>query len=505
MLQPQRSRPFQCASAYPTAGGMYHWVYILTESVWACWTLCVPPAQPHALKGQSDPFASRLPPSSGWMELLGQIASVSAVAFVWAVFVQEVILLATSNDPHGQSMIPSVVSSSKVDIHIKTQEQLFGLYSGVLLASGILNSIHSRVLEYLAVLCAWFCLLAIAVIVIVVPCVAPTHQSAHWVFTAWVPKLGAFYLGEEYTPAYSAMLALLLPAYNFTCYDGPAHLSEELKDASRAAPRAILVAILSSAITGWVLVISMCFSIQSLDSTLAYTSDYNGNAPGLGLNSPAQIMWDAFKARYNKPMLGNMLMFMPVVATFFCTVSLVTFVSRILFAYSRDRAVPLSGLWFRVDSRTGLPLTSVWGTVFMAEILGIAILRDNYAINAILSLSVIALNVVYIIPSILRLTVGRKRFRPGPFTLGKWAYATTLIGTVWVGFAVCIFSLPQVYPVNYRTLNYAGICWLATLFASQIAYFAPVVGARKWFRGPADETNIRDWLKQQQPSIEPRA
>ena len=43
MLQPQRSRPFQCASAYPTAGGMYHWVYILTESVWACWTLCAPP------------------------------------------------------------------------------------------------------------------------------------------------------------------------------------------------------------------------------------------------------------------------------------------------------------------------------------------------------------------------------------------------------------------------------------------------------------------------------
>ena len=39
----------------------YHWVYILTESVWASWTF-------------------------GWMELLGQIASVSAVAFVWAIF-----------------------------------------------------------------------------------------------------------------------------------------------------------------------------------------------------------------------------------------------------------------------------------------------------------------------------------------------------------------------------------------------------------------------------------
>ena len=439
------------------------------------------------------------------MEILGQIASVAAVAFVWAEFVQEVILLATANRPGGQVMVPSVVTSTKVEINIKTQEYLFGLYSGVLFASGVLNSISPRILEMMSVICAWFCLLAIAVIVIVVPAVAPTHQSAHWVFTAWVPLDGKFYLGDQYTPAYSAMLALLLPAYNFTCYDGPAHLSEELKDAARSAPRAILVAILSSAITGWALVISMCFSIQSLNDTLAYTSDYAGHAPGLGLNSPAQIMWDAFKQRYNKAYLGNMLMFMPVVATFFCTVSLVTYVSRILFAYSRDKAVPLSSVWFRVDGRTGLPLSSVWGTVVLAEILGLAILRDNYAINAILSLSVIALNIVYIIPSILRLTIGRNRFRPGPFALGRWAYFTTFVGTIWVGFAVCIFSLPQVYPVNYRTLNYAGICWLATAVASQLAYFAPRFGARNWFRGPADETNVRAWIKEQTLSDAPRA
>ena len=80
-------------------------------------------------------------------------------------------------------------------------------------------------------------------------------------------------------------------------------------------------------------------------------------------------------------------------------------------------------------------------------------------INAILSLSVIALNIVYITPTICRLTVGRKRFRPGPFTLGKWAYPIGALGALYVGFAVCIFSLPFYYPVYYRTLNYAGICW----------------------------------------------
>ena len=61
----------------------------------------------------------------------------------------------------------------------------------------------------------------------------------------------------------------------------------------------------------------------------------------------------------------------------------------------------------------------------------------------------IALNIVYITPTLCRVTIGRNRFRPGPFTLGKWIYPVAFLGALWVGFAVCIFSLPQVYPSAY--------------------------------------------------------
>ena len=95
-----------------------------------------------------------------------------------------------------------------------TQDRLFGLYTGALLTSGIANSISARFLDWMTVFCAWFCLLAIAVIVIVVPCVAPTHQKASWVFSAWIPTYGEWYLQDKYTAAYSAIMALLMPAYN---------------------------------------------------------------------------------------------------------------------------------------------------------------------------------------------------------------------------------------------------------------------------------------------------
>lgn len=58
------------------------------------------------------------------------------------------------------------------------------------------------------------------------------------------------------------------------------------------------------------------------------------------------------------------------------------------------------------------------------------------AFGAIISLSTIALNIAYVAPSFVRITFGRKRFTPGPFTLGRWAYPINTIATLWVAFAV---------------------------------------------------------------------
>ena len=49
------------------------------------------------------------------------------------------------------------------------------------------------------------------------PCVAPTHQPASWVFGAWVPTYGKWYLGDSYTAAYSAIMALLMPGAQLLC------------------------------------------------------------------------------------------------------------------------------------------------------------------------------------------------------------------------------------------------------------------------------------------------
>ncbi len=48
----------------------------------------------------------------------------------------------------------------------------------------------------------------------------------------------------------------------------------------------------------------------------------------------------------------------PAGGVFFCSLSTLTYVARIMFAYSRDKAVPLHSLWCRVRAGCLLPSSS---------------------------------------------------------------------------------------------------------------------------------------------------
>ena len=326
-------------------------------------------------------------------------------------------------------------------------------------------------LQYITNFMAWTCLTFIIVLIVIVPAVANTHPSAAWVFGSWDSEFarlqanpgGGGGLGPSFTPAYGAMLGLLFAAYTFTVrarrrepacgqpfslrrapsqgYDGTTHLSEEMVDAGRNSAKGVMTAFVSSAVSGWLLAIALCFAIPT-QGALGGT-----HSALVGYNSVCTLLFDAFQGRYHKGHIGTAVFSLPIIGSFLCCISITTYVSRIMFAYSRDKALPLSHLWVKTHPVTGIPINAVWGTVGLAILIGLLWLRSSFAINAILSLAVIALNVAYVTPCILRCTVGRKRFRPGPtYNLGWFAYVACAIATFWVGFAVVIFSLPQVYP-----------------------------------------------------------
>ena len=59
-----------------------------------------------------------------------------------------------------------------------------------------------------------------------------------------------------------------------------------------------------------------------------------------------------------------------------------------------------------------------------------------------ISSSVIGLYTSYAVPIFLRITTGRSRFTPGPFSLGRWAVSVGTIAVAWVAYIVVLLFFP---------------------------------------------------------------
>lgn len=91
--------------------------------------------------------------------------------------------------------------------------------------------------------------------------------------------------------------------------------------------------------------------------------------------------------------------------------------SRQSFAFARDGALPFSSVLYRMNGYTKTPVNTVWFCAFFATLMGLLAFAGAQAINAVFSISVIALYVAYAIPITAR-WVFENEFKPGPFYLG---------------------------------------------------------------------------------------
>ena len=98
--------------------------------------------------------------------------------------------------------------------------------------------------------------------------------------------------------------------------------------------------------------------------------------------------------------------------------SSVTANSRMIYAFSRDGAVPGHQLWSKINKRTRTPTNSIWLAVVGAFILWLPYLYNPSAYFAVISIAVIGLYVAYGIPIFLRLRAGDS-FQRGPWHLGQ--------------------------------------------------------------------------------------
>ena len=131
-------------------------------------------------------------------------------------------------------------------------------------------------------------------------------------------------------------IGLLMAQYTITGFDASAHLSEETKGAARGAALGIVMSVVVSVVFGFILLVAVTFAVP----------DVAGHA-----SPPAQFavqyIWQTATRRSGPSSCSSS----PCVAQLFCGAASVTSASRMLFAFSRDGAVPGHGLWRRLAAR----------------------------------------------------------------------------------------------------------------------------------------------------------
>ncbi len=229
------------------------------------------------------------------------------------------------------------------------------------------------------------------------------------------------------------LLGLLQAQWTYTGFDASAHVAEETVDPRHRAPWAMVMSVLVSGFFGYLLVLTLTWVIPDVGSVLA-AKDPNGHS----LPAVLAIVEATLGERAGKGVL-----MLAVAAMWFCGLSAVTSISRTIYAFARDRGVPLAAVWSRISPRHRTPAPAIWLAVALAFIA--MIYSGSYSV--VTSISVVGFYLSYIFPVFLGWRrKSRWAAQRGPWHLGTRGSLINALAVLWT-LLICIL---MVMPPNTR-------------------------------------------------------
>ncbi|KAJ3337951.1 hypothetical protein HDU93_000275 [Gonapodya sp. JEL0774] len=285
--------------------------------------------------------------------------------------------------------------------------------------------------------------------------------SAEFVFITWQN-----YTGSE-SNVLVALIGLLPAAWNIVGFDASSHIAEETSESTTSASTSLVFTVIAGAIGGFILWTCQFYLVTDIDAVLS--SDYDPYVE-IWLGTVGPTATTVFLA----------IMFFSFVMTS-CASVVVT--SRMFFSLVRDKALPFSDFWYYINPTFHSPIRAILLTMFLTWVLGLPTLFSDVVFPALTSVSTVCFFISTVIPTLLRITVGRENFKPGPWHLGKWAFPSGWIAVIFVAFMTVIFMLPTEYPVapDLSNLNFAPIVFAIVLIFINLWWF---LIARHTFKGP---------------------
>lgn len=368
----------QIASAYPTAGGLYHWASILGGRGYG-WV-------------------------TAWINLLGLIFVVASVDVgVYLLFKDLVAARILGLDVAGWGYGAQVLAVALI-----------------LLSQGLFNHFGIRTTTAITDFSGYLILVVAVLLTLTMLAWGATFDlSRLLVLVNNTGEPGGGFYPEPRAALMALLLGMLYPLYTITGFDASAHTSEETVNARHTVPRGIIHSVLWSLIFGFFMAASFVLAMPD---------------PALAAKDGGNSWFNLFDSLPAPAFLKHLLAIGIVVANYCCGLAGLTSTSRMVFAFARDGGLPFSATLRRVSPAHRTPVPAIWASA----VLSLAATLYSPAFNALAVGCAMFLYISYAMPVAAGLVAeGRTWTEFGPFRLGVWSRPVAAV--VVLGVAVLAY------------------------------------------------------------------
>ncbi|WP_118184717.1 amino acid permease [Paraburkholderia phosphatilytica] len=355
----------QIASAFPTAGGLYHWGAILGGKQWGWLT--------------------------AWLNLIGLIFVIAAINF-------------GTYDPFFKTSIAPMFGVNPDSLTWWHQTAFIAL---ITISQAYLNARGIRIASKITDLSGYLIFVVTIVLVGALLVFSPVRFDAHRLvtFTNFTGVDGSAW-PKQATPL-AFLSGLLLVTYTITGFDASAHTSEETHDAARNVPKGIIGSVFWSAVFGYVMVCAFVLVMPDLTTSMKQGTGF----------------FEAILAPIPKTFRVCL-----EIAMFFinyvCGLAAIMSTSRMMYAFARDGGLPGSKLLRSVSPTHRTPGPAIW----TCAVLAIVATLYGDAFSVLSAGSAVFLFISYAMPiGSGLLAEGRTWTEKGPFQLGIWSKPCALL------------------------------------------------------------------------------
>ena len=211
----------------------------------------------------------------------------------------------------------------------------------------------------------------------------PEYSSAKDVWTKSLNEGGWPTQGLSYCVGFLGNVATFVGA------DASVHMAEEVSNAAKNIPRAILGAMLINGTVGFIMMVTVLYCLGDIQKVL---------------NTPTGFPFIQVFADSVGNVAGATAMAAIVLAlTWACANGITTTASRMTWSFARDNGLPFSRIIAKVDPRTKVPVMAVLTVTGIAALLTLIYVGSPTAFNDVISLTITGFYGSYFLPAALLL------------------------------------------------------------------------------------------------------